>query len=202
MKLLLGILLSYLIGSIPTAFLVSKQVCGVDIRKSGSGNVGATNVFRVVGKKWGIGVLILDILKGFFAVTFISRFFLSDFVSPFVSSLLFGLAAIGGHTWTVWLGFKGGKGVATSLGVLLALIPAAAGAGLAVWLLIFTWKRYVSLASLVMAASLPFWVFLFYKNAAYFHFLFPISLGLTLFLFYTHRSNIQRLRQGTEKQLI
>lgn len=202
MRFLLGMILSYLIGSIPNAFLVSKQIRGIDIRKHGSGNVGATNVFRVVGKKWGIAVLLLDVLKGFLAVTCVTPFFSIEGLLPFVSALLFGLAATAGHTWTVWLGFKGGKGVATSLGVLFALVPAAAGAGLVIWLLIFWWKRYVSLASLAMALSLPLWAFLFYRSTNFFRVLLPVSLGLTAFLFYTHRSNIRRLREGNEKQLI
>jgi glycerol-3-phosphate acyltransferase PlsY len=202
MKLLLGLALSYLIGAIPTGYIVGRAVKGIDIRKQGSGNVGATNVFRVVGKEWGLGVLGFDILKGFLAVSVLAPDFSTSFLSPFLNSLLLGMAAIAGHTWTVWLGFRGGKGVATSLGVFLALAPRAVGLALVVWNLLFLWKRYVSLGSLGMAASFPVWVLVFYRREEYFLSLFLISLALVVFIFYTHRENIKRLREGTEKKLI
>ena len=198
-RFILPLTLSYFLGSLPTAYLVGKKVKGLDIRKQGSGNVGATNVFRVVGKGWGIAVLLFDAFKGALAVGFVPRLFLSDF---FLLSLLCGIAAILGHTWSLWLGFKGGKGVATSAGVFLALAPKAAAAALVIWVLIFIWKRYVSLASIVTAAVFPVWVALFYHQERKFFLLFLISLLLLAFILYTHRGNIKRLREGSEKGLL
>jgi len=198
----LGVALSYLVGSIPTAYLVGKIVGGIDIRTEGSGNVGATNVFRVMGKKWGIGVLLFDMLKGYLAVSGLPLLFSSAVLDFFLTRLVFGLAAISGHTWPLWLGFRGGKGVATSLGVILALAPEAAGASLLIWLLVFLWRRYVSLASLAMAASFPLWVLAFYRETDFIWILFPFGLGLSGFVFYTHRENLRRLREGKEKPLL
>lgn len=202
MTALAGLFLSYFLGSLPTGFLVGKIVKGVDIRKEGSGNVGATNVFRVVGKRWGMAVLLVDILKGYLAVSLIPPYFLTHALPIDLLRLTYGLAAITGHTWTLWLRFRGGKGVATSLGAFLGLTPEATGAALVVWILLFLWRRYVSLASLGMAVSFPFWVFGFYRSSDFFRILFPVSLGLVIFIFYTHRENIQRLRKGEEKQII
>ncbi len=201
-SLILSLIVSYLLGSIPTAFLVGGAVKKIDIRKYGSGNVGATNVFRVVGKKWGIAVLIFDALKGALAVFLVPRFFSQTSASLFLTSLLCGIAAIAGHTWTIWLGFKGGKGVAASAGVFLALAPKAAGTALLVWILIFSLKRYVSLASIVTAVTFPLWVVLFYRNEDKFRVLFPTGILLAVFILYTHRSNIQRLKSGSEKKLL
>lgn len=201
MRIFIGLGLSYFIGSFPTAYLVGRIVKGFDIRNQGSGNVGATNVFRVVGKKWGIGVLLFDLFKGYLAASGLPLYFSSEGISPFLTRLLFGLTAISGHTWPLWLGFRGGKGVATSLGAFLALAPQATGASILVWILIFAWKRYVSLASLGMAISFPLWALAFYRTADFFWILFPIGLGLTAFIFYTHRENLRRLREGTERRL-
>ena len=192
----------YFSGSIPTAYLIARSVKGIDIRKVGSGNAGATNVFRVVGKKWGIGVLIFDALKGAFAVCVLPILFPEVGLNPFMVSLAAGLSAIAGHTWSVWLRFRGGKGVATSAGVFIALAPKPALAALVFWALLFTWKRYVSLASLGTAACFPLWVLVFYSKTDRFPVLFPISLLLAAFIFYTHRGNIVRLRSGTEKRLL
>ena len=202
MKWILGIVASYLIGSIPTAFLVGKSVRGIDIRKHGSGNVGATNVFRVIGKKWGIGVLVFDMFKGFFTAFWLPRHFAAPTLDPFVLSLAFGIAAIMGHTWTLWLGFCGGKGVAISAGVFLALTPRAACVSLLIWIVLFSWKRYVSFASLGTALSFPVAVFGFYRKADSFRILFPVSVCLMFFIFYTNRENIRRLREGTEKKIL
>lgn len=202
MKAALGILLSYLLGSIPSGYIIARVIKKIDIRQHGSGNVGATNVFRVVGKKWGIAVLIVDMLKGWAAASLISGWFLPKNTSPFLWSLFCGIASIAGHSWTVWLGLRGGKGVATSLGVLFGLVPKAALASILIWVAVFWWKRYVSLGSLAMALSFPLWVALFYRSQDFFRVLLPISVGITCFIFYTHRSNIQRLRRGEEKKLI
>ena len=202
MKFFLGLFLSFLIGSFPTAYWLGRLLRGVDIRQHGSGNVGATNVFRVIGKKWGIAVLILDMMKGAALAAFLSPNFFSPALGQTLNALVLGLTAVCGHVWTPWLGFKGGKGVATSAGVFFALTPVPALEALVVWALVFAWKRYVSLASLVTASLFPIWVFLFYLKKEGFHVLFPISLIVPIFIFYTHRGNIQRLREGTEKRLI
>ena len=200
--MVIGLLLSYLLGSIPTAFLVGKKIKGIDIRQYGSGNVGATNVFRVVGRKWGIGVLVFDLFKGFIVAGWLPRFFVTSGAERFTAGLLFGIAAILGHTWSVWLKFRGGKGVATSAGVAMALVPLAASITVLTWVLIFTFTRYVSLASLIAACVFPLGVILLYRAAPFFATFLPICLGLTLFIFYTHRENIKRLKEGTEKRLI
>lgn len=202
MKIILGMALSYFIGSFPTAYVVAKAVQGIDIRKYGSGNVGATNIFRVVGKRWGIGVLIFDVLKGFATSSLVPLYFFSEALTPFTTALIFGLAAIGGHTWTLWLRFRGGKGVATSAGVFLALAPKAVSAAFLIWMILFWWKRYVSLASLGMVSSLPLWIAGFYGRTDHFGVLFLISLSLVPFSFYTHRENLRRLWEGKEKKLI
>lgn len=202
MSLVVGTILGFLIGAIPTAFLIGRFVRGIDIRQHGSGNVGATNVFRVIGKKWGLGVLTFDILKGFAAVSFLPPLFATGQVSYLTLQLIFGLAAIAGHTWTPWLGFRGGKGVATSVGVFLAVTFKAALVSILVWAGVFYWKRYVSLASLATSVSFPFWVFFFYGRTGSFTLLFPISLIVPLFIFYTHRQNIHRLQRGEEKRLL
>lgn len=193
--------ISYLVGSIPTAYVVGKLLKGIDIREHGSGNAGATNVFRVVGKGWGVGVLLFDALKGAFAVRVVSSFFSTSVLSLPTLQLVSGIAAIMGHTWTVWLKFKGGKGVATSAGVFIALVPKAALCSLAIFLGLFIWRRYVSLGSLGAAVTFPFWVILFYRTSEVFPLLLPISFFLVGFIFYTHRENIERLRAGTEKKL-
>ena len=197
-----GLCLAYLLGTIPSGFLITKWVRGTDIRQHGSGNIGTTNVFRIVGKKWGLCVFLMDLAKGFLAVTLLGKLCLPLNNSQFYGAALFGLMAIGGHTWPLWLGFKGGKGVATSLGVFLALTPEAAGAAFAVWAAILAWKRYVSLASLSAAFIFPVWVVVFYRSQSYFLFLFVLSLLLVIFVVFTHRENLKRLRMGTEKKII
>lgn len=159
MLLILGLSLvvSYLIGSVPVGYLFARLVKGVDIRKHGSGNIGATNVFRVVGKQWGIIVLILDFAKGFLVVTLLPEFFfnLAPAVSISTYKIIMAIAVISGHDWTVFLGFKGGKGIATSLGTLLGIVPLVCGLVAIVWIgTILIWK-YVSVASLAAFVSPP-----------------------------------------------
>lgn len=202
MKYILGFFLSFLLGSIPTAYWIGKITRGIDIRKQGSGNVGATNAFRVIGKGWGLATLIFDATKGFAAASLIPRIQFSDTHSQLIVSLLFGIAAILGHTWTPWLGFCGGKGVATSAGVFLAVSPQALGAALIVWAGLFIWTRYVSLASLGAALSFPIWIFCFFKGTENLRILLPGALVLSVFIVYTHRENIRRLLEGREKRLI
>ncbi len=194
---------AYLLGSFPSAYVAGLLVKGIDIREHGSGNIGASNVFRVVGKKWGILVLVIDILKGFIAVAVIASFCHAHqaIFAKLPYGLIVGIAAIAGHNWTVFLKFRGGKGVATSLGVALALLPKAALSALCVWILVLIPFGYISVSSLVAAASFPFWIFFWYRLVAGFLPIFAMSVLVSILIVYTHRSNIQRLKQGKEAKV-
>ncbi len=186
--------LAFLLGSIPTGYLVARAK-GVDIRRHGSGNIGATNVFRTLGKPLGVLVFFLDALKGSVAVWLALRFGgASAWPAIFAS-----VAAIAGHNYTPWLGFKGGKGIATSAGVLVALMPWAVLAIAAVWCAVFFATRYVSLASICAAAALPLavgglWLCGCGGNGP----LLGFSGLLASLAIWRHRSNIERLMAGTE----
>ncbi len=202
------VLLSYLLGSIPTGFLVAKAK-GVDIRSVGSGNIGATNVFRILGKGPGIFVLTMDAVKGALAVAIAQSvvreyFFPTDNFANVGRPEIFyhfreiaGICAILGHNYTCWLKFKGGKGIATTAGVFAALAPAAFGIALAAWLVVFAASRYVSLASIVAAVALPLAVWLTGNGAL----LIGVSTALGALAIYKHKANIQRLRAGTENRV-
>ena len=193
------VLLSYLLGSIPTGFLVAKAM-GVDIRTVGSGNIGATNVFRILGKGPGIFVLTADAMKGIFVVVVMvpafQRITEPDRVAQYLPALA-GICAILGHNYTCWLRFKGGKGIATTAGVFAALAPAAFGIALAAWLVVFAASRYVSLASIVAAVALPLAVWLTGNGAL----LIGVSTALGALAIYKHKANIERLRAGTENRI-
>ena len=193
-----GVLLptAYLLGSIPTGFLVAKAK-GIDIRTVGSGNIGATNAFRVLGRPAGIMVLAADFLKGLLAcgvlpwLLFHTGEFEEARVGPEIAA---GFCAILGHNFTVWLGFKGGKGIATSAGVLTALVPWALLTILTFWITLFAVTRYVSIASIVASASLPVATWVFYRNG----WLTLVTGAMGVLAIYRHRGNIQRLLNGTE----
>jgi glycerol-3-phosphate acyltransferase PlsY len=196
------IVIGYLLGSIPTGFLVAKAR-GIDIRTLGSGNIGATNVFRILGTAAGIFVLLADALKGWLAVAVVTNL-VARLVLPSSGMLARewlaicgGVAAVLGHNYTCWLHFKGGKGIATSAGVLLALVPWALLLILTIWILVFAFTRYVSLASLCAAATLP--------PATWFTTGRPTLTVVTSILaalaIYKHKANIQRLLNGTENRL-
>lgn len=200
--IIVALVASYLIGSIPTAYLFGKILKGVDIRKAGSGNIGATNAMRVLGKGAGITVLLLDILKGFVVVVF-----LGDYLSgkPILWQehnlrIIMGLCSICGHNWTIFLRFKGGKGIATSFGVLLGLALKLPGLGVVIGILVLTWLtvfmiwRIVSLASIVAAIALPVSVFFFKQSGI----LLIVSLILCVFVIIRHKANLLRLAQGKE----
>lgn len=193
------VFLGYFLGSIPFGLWVARQVKGIDIREHGSKNTGATNVFRVVGKKWGFLVLFLDALKGACAVLLPQLFFHNI---PFPLKALFAVSAIVGHTYSFWLSWKGGKGVATSLGVFLALAPLPAAVTFGGWILVFAVTRTISIASLAAALLFPAVIALFFHGKEEFPFLFPLGIVLGLFIFYTHRSNITRIVKGEEKRII
>jgi glycerol-3-phosphate acyltransferase PlsY len=194
---------AYLLGSIPTGFLVAKA-SGVDIRSVGSGNIGATNVFRTVGKSAGIFVLVFDGLKGYAACAW-----LPDLVLRYVSSngpasrdvaevlhIIGGVSAILGHNYTCWLKFKGGKGIATSAGVLAALVPWALIVILTIWIILFAVTRYVSVASIAASVALPLAAFLTGSSGT----LVAVTGAMAALAVYKHRGNIQRLLNGTESR--
>ena len=185
---------AFLLGSIPTGYLVARAK-GVDIRQHGSGNIGATNVFRTLGKPLGIFVFVVDALKGFAAVWLANHF---GEACPW-TGIIAAVAVIAGHNYTPWLGFKGGKGIATSAGVLLALMPWAVLAIAIVWFAVFQISRYVSLASICAAAALPLAVAaLWYGGCGGNGPLLGFSLVISALAIWRHRSNMERLRAGTE----
>ncbi|MBI2437402.1 MAG: glycerol-3-phosphate 1-O-acyltransferase PlsY [Lentisphaerae bacterium] len=191
--------LAYLLGAIPFGFLIARAR-GVDIRTVGSGNIGATNVFRAVGKGWGALVFAGDVLKGFIPVSVFPllarKFWAYD--GGELLSLMCACLAIGGHNWPVYLRFKGGKGVATSVGALLGLTPPAAGIGLLAWALVFAATRYVSVASIVAALVVAGAVWFFYASGGI---LLPVVLTVLCGLvIWRHKRNIQRLLAGTENR--
>jgi len=209
----ISILVGYLLGSIPSGFLVAK--CrGIDIRQHGSGNIGATNVFRTLGRPWGVLVFILDVLKGVVAVRLVmavlpfDRFLLQCATylpghqpPPWHPDINLGIiAALGcflGHCFPVWLGFKGGKGVAVGAGVLIGLMPMVTAIGLVIWAIVYKTSRYVSLASVIAAISLPLIVWALERQLSA---IFWFTLVISLLAIWRHRTNIQRLLAGTESR--
>lgn len=196
----LVLVLAYLLGSIPTGYLVA-QARGVDIRSVGSGNIGATNVLRVLGKPAGILVLLVDALKGWTAVRLVApwcveRLLPSDALggAKEIAAIIAAVAAVLGHNYTCWLRFKGGKGIATSAGVLTALVPWALVIILSVWILLFMLTRYVSVGSLVASFTLPFATWVTTRSLT----LTAVTGGMGALAIYKHRANIQRLLNGTE----
>ena len=206
----IAVLAAYVAGSLPFGFWISKCL-GVDIRDKGSGNIGATNVLRTLGKKVGITVLILDILKGFLPVLIGSLIIFSELPDSMRDNeeivgtiyVLLAIAAIVGHNYTFWLGFKGGKGIATSAGSIMPFLPQVLIGALLIWIISFFLTRYVAIASMAAAFSIPILTALLDHN-----YLFPeinsslpvISFGViaAIMAVWRHRSNIQRLMKGEE----
>lgn len=197
---LIALLLAFLLGSIPFALLLGRMK-GVDIRRHGSGNVGATNAFRVLGKGLGILCLVLDMLKGWLPVTVLGRGHagLGLGTEGWMWALAF--AAIAGHMFSPWLHFRGGKGVATSLGVLLAIAPLPLLVAFVGGLLIIAVTGYVSLASMTCAALLPVLIFAFHAAAPPWLSI-ALTAALAVLIIWKHRSNITRLRNGTESRIV
>jgi glycerol-3-phosphate acyltransferase PlsY len=194
---------SYLIGSIPAGYIAGR-IAGIDIRTAGSGNIGATNVMRVLGKRYGYPVFVVDFLKGLVAVSL--SIFIAKRAQPIsVSTQLFGIIAavscVTGHSFPVWLGFKGGKGVATSAGALFGLMPFVALIGAAVWVITFELTRYVSVASMTAVLVVPIIILILMllkqtqtSGTALLYF----STCLAAVVIFRHRSNLSRLLRGTE----
>jgi len=192
MTLFFLVLAGYLIGAIPTGVILTRLAGGEDIRSAGSGNIGATNVYRVAGRKLGVVTLIGDCLKGAVPTLLAQQTFnLSE-----TGVALVALAAFIGHCYPVYLGFKGGKGVATALGIFLVLSPLSVLCILGVFVLIL-WKwRYISLASISSAASIPPLVLLFERSLP----LFVATLFIAAIVIWRHKGNIELLRRGTENK--
>lgn len=188
---LLTAIVAYFVGSIPTGYLFGRAR-GLDIRQSGSGNIGATNVFRTLGKTAGIAVLLIDAIKGFTPAAFL--LFGATPETRELHAMAAGLFAILGHNYTCWLGFKGGKGIATSAGALIALAPLGLLVILVTWIIVFALSRYVSLASIVAAAVLPFAVWALGQSGR----MIALCTVLSLLALYKHKANMQRLLAGTE----
>ena len=195
------VIASYLLGSIPFGYLAGRMA-GIDIRNCGSGNVGATNVIRTLGKGYGYPVFALDFLKGFGAVK-MSILIATRMQSEWSPLEMFGIVAaissVLGHSFPLWLRFKGGKGVATSGGALFGLAPVAALVGVAIWIVTFWLTRYVSVASIVAAAALPFVILITtWLSRTTGKLLFYSSVCLAAVVIWRHRSNLSRLIHGTE----
>ncbi|HQY11311.1 MAG TPA: glycerol-3-phosphate 1-O-acyltransferase PlsY [Ferruginibacter sp.] len=201
MKELLLIILAYLIGSIPTALIVSKRFFGVDIRDYGSGNMGATNTFRVLGSRYGTLVMAVDILKGMVAVglyTFIP-FYMQNELERTNFMIGLGLAAVAGHIFPVFAGFRGGKGVATLFGMILAVQPVIAISCTGVFLLVLYLTRYVSLSSILAAIALPICVLWIWNEHEVLYRIF--ALLVAVLVLFTHQKNIGRILRGVESRI-
>ena len=203
--LIILIIISYLIGSTPTSIIVGRITKGIDIREHGSGNAGGTNVFRVLGWKPALFVVVIDVFKGWLpAAIFAPAFYYAQIIPDLgVVQILCGFSAVLGHTYTIFARFKGGKGVGTLGGMLIALFPTAFPFCLAIAIITIILTGYVSLASILASVSLPIFLFIlppfFGVNPAPLS-LMVFSLLIPWFITFTHRSNIQRLRSGEENR--
>jgi glycerol-3-phosphate acyltransferase PlsY len=186
------VLAAYLLGSIPTSYLVGRAH-GIDLREHGSGNLGGTNTYRVLGATAAVPVVLVDVGKGFVPAYFFPAW---DGIAIGNLALLYGLAAIAGHVWSVFTGFRGGKGVATGAGVLLALAPTSALIGLLVWIGVVSITRYVSVASISAATLVPLTAWL--TDEAWSTVLFCAIIAI--FVWWTHRENLRRLASGRENR--
>lgn len=184
--------ISYLLGSIPNGLILGKAIWGVDLRQHGSKNIGATNAWRTIGKAGGISIFVLDFLKGA-----VSAYLGLHLGGSELAGVLCGILAIAGHSWSVFLAFKGGKGVATGLGVIAALMPMVTLIVFAVWFAIVYFTGYVSLGSIIGAALVPILTLFFGLHTEF------LILGLiaAVFIIYRHKSNIERLLNGTESKI-
>ena len=206
-------ILSYLVGSIPSSIIVARWRRGIDIRQHGSGNAGGTNVFRVLGWKAGTFVVLVDITKGLVATMLLSRLMYGPIpfenLTPFddftLVQIIAGCSAILGHIWTVFAGFRGGKGIATAGGMLLGVAPLEVAVSLGVFAIVLLVSNYVSLGSLSAAVAFPLTMFfrenIFMADIEGYNTLIFFSIGISLLIIYTHRANITRLLRGTENKV-
>ena len=192
MELLIACVASYLIGSIPHGLILGKAIWGVDLRKYGSNNIGATNAWRIIGKKAGVSIFLLDMVKGVIGAG-LGIFYAG---SP-LAGVLCGILAVIGHSWSIFLGFKGGKSVSTGLGVLMMLMPKVAFIVFLVWLAVVFVTQYVSLGSIIGAALVPVLAYIFSMPMEYFVF----GVLAAVFIIYRHKANIDRLLHGRENKI-
>lgn len=196
---LLLVIIAYLLGSIPTSVWVGKIFFGVDVREHGSGNAGATNTIRVLGWKAGGPVFIIDVLKGLFAVLLVHFSLFETGTNEYYNfQLILGLFALIGHIFPLFAGFKGGKGVATLLGIVIALTPLPALLAFGVFLIVLFIFKYVSLGSMIAGLSYPIMMFIFFPHYSISIKIFSIAMALMLIV--THRKNIKRLMKGEESK--
>ena len=203
MKELFLILCAYMIGSIPTALIISRKFFGIDIREYGSGNMGATNTFRVLGSKYGTIVMVCDILKGMAAVALYNflPYYLQQGSGLDRTNLMIGLglSAVLGHVFPLWAEFKGGKGVATLFGMILAIQPVIAGSCVAVFLIVLYLTRYVSLSSILAGLMLPISVLWIWNEHEILYRVFALFVALLIIV--THQKNIGKLLRGVESRI-
>jgi acyl phosphate:glycerol-3-phosphate acyltransferase len=212
-RLVVVTVLSYLVGSIPTALIVSKNVFGYDIREKGSGNVGSTNAYRLMGVKWGLFVQLADVLKGVLAVTVVAYLFNGEVIpfpnkTPFEDMTLIriicGIMAVIGHIWSAFAQFRGGKGINTAAGMLLGIAPVEFAVIFALFVITVGFSGYISLGSIVAALALPTTMIARYNvfnvSIEGYHTVVWFLVALSLLVLYTHRTNIERLLAGEENK--
>lgn len=200
-----GIITSYLFGSIPTAYIFGRLLKGIDIRRFGSGNVGATNAFRVLGRGTGVVVLLLDILKGFITVSLLGNLIYShsQVLAEEPLRILLGVSCVCGHNWTLFLNFKGGKGIAATFGVLIGLSLKISGLKyililtILTWIIVFVVSRIISISSVAAAIALPVFVISFRESGT----LKLLSIVLCCLVILRHWPNLKRFSQGKEPRL-
>lgn len=211
-QILIVAILSYVLGSFPTAVIISKKYFGFDIREKGSGNMGSTNAFRVLGWKWGLAVQVIDILKGVLAVVLIAPLFATGITFPnstgfenmTIVKIIAGVSAVLGHVFSAFVGFRGGKGINTAAGMMVAILPVDVSIALGIFIIAVIISGYISLGSLAAAFTLPSSLIvrynLFHVNIPNYETLVYFSIFITLLVIYTHRSNIKRLLRGQENR--
>ena len=201
MNEVLLILLAYLIGSVPTAIWISKYFFKIDIRDYGSGNAGATNTFRVLGSKWGTIVMAVDVLKGIIATSLyiLLPYYLTDEWDRTNFMIGLGLAAVMGHIFPIWAGFRGGKGVATLLGMAVAIQPLVALCCVGVFLIVLYLTRFVSLSSILAGVSFMVFILFIFNEKETLYRIFAVLVALMVIL--THQKNIGRILKGTESKI-
>jgi acyl phosphate:glycerol-3-phosphate acyltransferase len=200
MKELALVILAYLIGSVPTSVWISRSMFNIDIRDYGSGNAGATNTFRVLGSRWGTVVMLIDLLKGLLAVklAFILPFYAENDFARTNFQIGLGLAAVLGHIFPIWADFRGGKGVATLLGLVIGISPISALSCVGVFLLVFYLTRFVSLSSILASMAFPVFILVIYNVHNPTYRIFAIAVAALVIL--THQKNISRLLAGSESK--
>lgn len=212
LKIISILVIAYLLGSIPTAVIVSKRIFGFDIREKGSGNMGSTNAMRVMGWKWGLFVQIIDLLKGLAAVLIAGAIMSTVpsqspqvwYSNTYLIKIIAGLMAVLGHIFSVFVKFKGGKGVNTAAGMLLGIVPVDVGIALSVFLIVLVLSGFVSLSSILASISLPSSVFIrqnvCHDNIMGYNTIIFFLVAISLLIIITHRKNIVRIAQGNENR--